>query len=136
MCLCRLAPSSFLGPHDNGNGNVSGMIGGRFASSTNQKRLHYAFPLLKPQTLAIIIFPATVTFEGGSERHVNNKTFEERRHEEDVDLDGDMDLVLHFRNGETSLSCSSSEGTLSRETFDGKSIGGTDAVNMVEAENS
>ena len=73
----------------------------------------------------------TVTFEGASETHVDKKSGGPRRHEEDVDSDGDTDLVLHFRLGETDLTCSSTGGILIGETFDGQPIEGTDAVRMV-----
>ncbi len=73
----------------------------------------------------------TVTFEGASETHVDKKSGEPRRHEGDVDSDGDTDLVFHFRLGDTSLTCSSTEGTLTGETSDGQAIQGTDAVRMV-----
>jgi hypothetical protein len=43
----------------------------------------------------------TVLFERASETHVNGKTGEPRRHEEDVGFDGDIDLVLHLRNIDT-----------------------------------
>ncbi|MFQ5799871.1 MAG: FlgD immunoglobulin-like domain containing protein, partial [Bacteroidota bacterium] len=75
---------------------------------------------------------ATVTFEGASETHVNKKSGKPRRHEEDVDGDGDTDLVFHFRLGGTDLTCESTEGTLTGETFDGQAIEGTDAIRMVE----
>ena len=74
----------------------------------------------------------TVTFEGATEAHLSNKTFEARRHEEDVDLDGDTDLVLHLRRGATSLTCSSTEGTLTGETIGAEQIEGTDAVRMID----
>jgi len=73
----------------------------------------------------------TVTFEGATETHVDNKTGEPRRHEEDVDGDGDTDLVFHFRFGDTALTCDSTEGVLTGKTFDGHSIGGTDDIRMV-----
>ena len=55
-----------------------------------------------------------------------------RRHEEDVDGDGDTDLVLHFRLGDTDLTCDSTEGTLTGQTFDGDDIESTDAVRMID----
>jgi hypothetical protein len=75
---------------------------------------------------------ATVTFGGASEKHIDKKSGEPRRHEEDVDDDGDADLVFHFRMGDTDLSCDSEDGTLGGETYDGQTIVGTDAVRMVD----
>jgi hypothetical protein len=80
---------------------------------------------------ATTIDHTTVTFEGASESHINKKTGEPRRHEGDVDNDGDIDLVFHFRLGDTSLTCASTEGTLTGETFDGMPIEGSDSVRMV-----
>lgn len=74
----------------------------------------------------------TVTFEGADETHVDKKTGLPRRHEEDVDGDGDTDLVFHFRLGDTGLNCASTDGTLTGETFGGTGVVGTDAVRMVE----
>jgi hypothetical protein len=54
----------------------------------------------------------TVMFEGAAETHVDKKTGLPRRHEEDVDSDGDRDLVFHFRYGNTGFDCSSTEGVL------------------------
>ena len=73
----------------------------------------------------------TVTFEGARETHVDRRSGEPRRHEEDVDGDGDIDLVFHFRLGDTDLTCESTEGTLTGETFDAQAIEGTDRVNMI-----
>ena len=74
----------------------------------------------------------TVTFEGASESHVAKKSGEPRRHEEDVDGDGDTDLLLHFQKSDTGLTCESIEGTLEGETFDGQAVIGSDEVRMVE----
>jgi len=73
----------------------------------------------------------TVTFAGAGETHVDKKTGEPRRHAEDVDGDGDIDLVFHFRLGDTSLTCASTEAALQGETFAGQPITGADYVRMV-----
>jgi hypothetical protein len=73
----------------------------------------------------------TVTFESAAETHVNKKTGVARRHQEDADGDGDLDLVLHFRLGDSDLTCASTVGTLTGTTFGGTPITGTDAVRMV-----
>ena len=80
---------------------------------------------------ALTVDHTTVKFEGASETHVDKHSGEPRRHEEDVDRDGDVDLVFHFRRGDTDLTCESTEGMLTGETFDGMLIEGTDAVRMV-----
>jgi hypothetical protein len=79
---------------------------------------------------------ATVVFASASEIHVDRRTGTPRRHEEDVDADGDLDLVFHFNYGATSLTCSSTEGTLEGKTFDGVMIRGTDYVRSVHADDS
>jgi len=77
----------------------------------------------------------TVTFEGASETHMDKRTGQPRRHEEDVNGDGRMDLVFHFRLGDADLGCSSTEARLEGETFDGQPIFGVDSIRMVEGGN-
>ena len=86
---------------------------------------------LRESTLTLTVEVAP--FEGANEVHVNKKPGKPRRHEEDVDDDGDTDLVFHFLMGDTNLTCVSTEGTLTGELFDGLSIEGTDAVRMVNS---
>jgi len=50
---------------------------------------------------------------------------------EDVDGDGDMDMLFHFKTQELDLDENSTEATLSGETIDGTPIEGTDTVNIV-----
>jgi hypothetical protein len=74
----------------------------------------------------------TVTFEGATETHVDKKTGEPRRHAEDVNEDGDIDLVFHFRQADTTLTCSSVEGRLTGETYAGITVEGVDSVRMLD----
>ena len=71
----------------------------------------------------------TVEFEGATEFHSNKRGV--RRHEKDVDDDGDTDLVLHFKLFDTNLDCESTEGLLTGQTFGGQFIEGADSVNMI-----
>jgi hypothetical protein len=80
---------------------------------------------------ALTVDHTTVIFEGASETHRDKRSGEPRRHEDDVDKDGDTDLVFHFRLGDTDLTCESTEGMLMGETVDGILVKGTDAVRMV-----
>lgn len=54
-----------------------------------------------------------------------------RGHIEDVDGDGDADLVLHFNNQATDISCFDSEAFLFGQTFEGESIAGSDVITVV-----
>ena len=81
---------------------------------------------------ATMVDHTTVSFEGACETHVNNKTGELRRHEEDVDGDGYIDLVFHFLLGDSNLDCDSKEGTIRGETFDGHPFEGSDSLEMFQ----
>ncbi|MBI5475553.1 MAG: T9SS type A sorting domain-containing protein [Ignavibacteriales bacterium] len=58
-----------------------------------------------------------------------------KRHEEDVDGDGDIDLIFHFKHSETGLACSDTIGTLTGKTFSDKNISGSDIIRPVRSEN-
>lgn len=69
---------------------------------------------------------ATVTF-GPNEAHIAHA----QAHIEDVDGDGDPDLVLHFRVRATGIGCATQQVTLTGETFGGELIEATVPVRVV-----
>lgn len=71
---------------------------------------------------ASTIDPVTIEFAGTSPL---------KWHLSDVDLDGDIDLVLHFMTQELELTKDSTEGILTGETFEDQQIQGTDSVRIV-----
>jgi len=52
-------------------------------------------------------------------------------HAKDVDYDGDIDLLFHFRIPETGIQCGDTKATLTGTTWGNISIIGTDSVNTV-----
>ena len=78
---------------------------------------------------ALQVDPDTARFgpEGAAKVH-------SQAHVEDVDYDGDMDLVFHFRTQETGIQCGDTEATLTGETWDGVPVSGADSVNTVGCE--
>jgi hypothetical protein len=52
-------------------------------------------------------------------------------HLEDVDGDGELDLVLHFRTQAAGIVCGATSASLTGQTFGGQSISGTDSVRTV-----
>ena len=75
---------------------------------------------------AITVDPMSVVF-GPSEAAVAHG----KGHIEDVDDDGDDDLVFHFRTQETGILCGDTSATLTGETFDGQVIEGSAAIKTV-----
>jgi hypothetical protein len=51
--------------------------------------------------------------------------------QEDVDNDGDMDLIFHFRTQNTDIMCGATAASLMGSTLSGQLIKGTDSVNTV-----
>jgi hypothetical protein len=55
-------------------------------------------------------------------------------HKEDVDKDGDIDLLFHFRTQETGIQCGDTSASLTGKTFDGQAIEGSDSIQTVGCE--
>jgi DNA-binding beta-propeller fold protein YncE len=81
---------------------------------------------------ALTVNHKTVTFEGAHEIHMNWWAHQPIRHVKDVDYDGDLDLVFHFRLRDTALTCESTTGPLQGLTYNGIPIAGTDSVRMIK----
>jgi hypothetical protein len=71
---------------------------------------------------ASTVDPATVSFADADPV---------RWHFEDIDGDGDMDMVFHFNTQDLMLNSKSTEATLTGMTLDGMDIEGSDSVNIV-----
>jgi hypothetical protein len=50
---------------------------------------------------------------------------------EDVDSDGDTDMLLHFATQETGLMCEDTSASLTGETYSGEMVEGADSINTV-----
>lgn len=78
--------------------------------------------LSTPEFDALAVDPSTVLFAQSSPI---------RWSYEDVDSDGDLDVLFHFRTQDLVLSVDSSEAELTGSTCDGQPIRGTDAIRIV-----
>ncbi|MCM3904970.1 MAG: S8 family serine peptidase [Pyrinomonadaceae bacterium] len=47
---------------------------------------------------------------------------------EDVDGDGDIDMILHFKTQNTAIQCGKTSASLTGQTFDGRAIEGSDSI--------
>lgn len=70
--------------------------------------------------------PLSVAFGPGGAAEAHGKG-----HIEDVDGDGDLDLMLHFRMQESGIRCGHTEAELTGETYDGERIAGVDTFRTV-----
>jgi parallel beta-helix repeat protein len=55
-------------------------------------------------------------------------------HHEDVDGDGDLDLLLHFKTAESGIQCGDTTVSLTGVTYSGQAITGSDAIEIVGCE--
>jgi hypothetical protein len=86
--------------------------------------------VLKVAILTTENFDAS-TVDAGSIRFGQGAAEPVRYRLDDVDYDGDYDLVLKFRTQETEIACSDVEATLTGQTLDGVQITGTDSFKTV-----
>ncbi len=87
--------------------------------------------LTTPDFDATTVDPATISFEGANVAFVNQSSGDGQARTEDVDDDGDLDLVLGFRLDETYLTCDATDGVLRGTTIGGDRFVGKDSVRMM-----
>ncbi len=75
-------------------------------------------------------FDAT-TVDGATVRFGPNEAEQEHYALEDIDNDGDVDMILHFRTQDTGIGPDDDEVTLIGETLNGDYLTGTDSIRIV-----
>jgi hypothetical protein len=75
---------------------------------------------------AMTVDPLSVEFGPSGAKETHGKG-----HIEDVDGDGDQDMVLHFKTQQTGIQCGDSEASLTGKTTSGEDITGTDGIQTV-----
>jgi Concanavalin A-like lectin/glucanases superfamily/Lectin C-type domain len=101
---------------------------GSFPNSINPKS-NGVIPvaILSTKTFdATTVDPLTVRFGPKGAKEAHNKG-----HIEDVNHDGEPDLVLHFKTQATGIRCGDTSAALTGETFDRNPIQGSDAIKTV-----
>ena len=103
-------------------------------NSINCKQNHGVIPvaiLTTSEHDALEVDHRTVQFGPGGASEAHGKGDRVKRHEEDVDGDGDVDLLFHFRNEDAGIQCGDTEVALTGETFDGRAFRGSDTIRTV-----
>jgi hypothetical protein len=95
----------------------------------NEDALNPVALLTTPDFDALTADADTVRFEGGAELH-RDANGRAKRHAEDADGDGDLDLVFHVRLSDTGLGCASRVGSLTGATTSGTFFVGSDLLTM------
>jgi hypothetical protein len=80
---------------------------------------------------ATFVDPTTVRFGPAEASIAHNLGASASLHEEDVDGDGDTDLVLHFRFDETGIECEHDHVELTAETYTGQRVAGDDEIRTI-----
>ncbi len=82
---------------------------------------------------AVTVDVDTIRFgpNGAQEIH-RDRDGKAQRHIEDVDKDGDLDLVLHFKFSDTGIKCGDIEATLTGKTQKGFNIIGSDSIRTIQ----
>jgi len=85
---------------------------------------------------AITVDADTVRFGLNTAQEIHkDKNGKAKRHLEDVDKDGDLDLVFHFRFGDTGIQCSDTKAVLTGKTLEGFDIIGSDSIRTAPGNN-
>jgi len=69
--------------------------------------------------------------DSASPAHNLTDSFTHDDHLQDVNLDGYMDLVTHYRTRETGIACGEGTTSLTGETLDGQPMAGSDSISTV-----
>lgn len=80
---------------------------------------------------ASLVDHASVEFMGAKETHIH-PAGKPQRHIEDIDGDGDLDVMFHFRYADTNVNCATTQVTLTGTTSDKHQIQGENSVTMIQ----
>jgi hypothetical protein len=122
------------------DGSTSVVIDIKPGSDTNPINCRSSTGIIPVAILATDLFDATrvdhttVRFGPDEAMEVHQNPHGPIRHEEDVDGDGDLDLLFHFRFSETGIQCGDTEATLTGTTYDGQAFSGTDHIRTISGE--